>query len=66
MEIAVPALALGGLYILANNYDKNKENFEIKANWIMYQLILFNIIQNSVKYNQFSGDIIILTDCLPI
>ena len=32
----------------------------------MYQLILFNIIQNSVKYNQFSGDIIILTECVPI
>lgn len=30
---------------------KNDVNLEIKANWIMYQLILFNIIQNSVKYN---------------
>ena len=32
----------------------------------MYQLILFNIIQNSVKYNQFKGDIIIVVDCLPM
>ena len=32
----------------------------------MYQLILFNIFQNSVKYNQFKGDIIITIDCLPM
>jgi signal transduction histidine kinase len=32
----------------------------------MYQLILFNIFQNSVKYNQFKGEIIIVTDCLPV
>ena len=27
--------------------------FKVIADWNMYQLILFNIIQNSVKYNSF-------------
>jgi K+-sensing histidine kinase KdpD len=31
---------------------RNKfDNFKIKADWNHYQLILFNLIQNAVKYN---------------
>jgi len=26
---------------------------KVEADWIMYQLILFSIIQNAIKYNQF-------------
>ena len=42
--------------ILRNNikvYIAFKQNFvfKIKADWFMYKLILFNIIQNAVKYN---------------
>jgi signal transduction histidine kinase len=32
----------------------------------MYQLILFNIVQNAVKYNKYCGEIAIVTDCQPI
>jgi hypothetical protein len=32
---------------------KRNYNFEIKANWVAYQLVLFNIVQNAVKYNKF-------------
>lgn len=44
---------------------KRNFNFIIKNDWIMYQLTLFNIIQNAVKYNIFEGNIIILLDCKP-
>ena len=30
-------------------------SFKLVADWSMYQLILFNIIQNSVKYNSYKG-----------
>lgn len=39
---------------------------EIKmiADWGLYQLILFNLVQNSVKYNKArDGDIMILVKC---
>jgi len=42
---------------------KNEFTCKIKTDWKMYELILFSIIQNSVKYNQFSGSIILLVDC---
>ena len=32
----------------------------------MYQLILFNLIQNSVKYNQFNGNILIILRIRPV
>lgn len=44
---------------------KSNFNFIIKNDWVMYQLILFNIIQNAVKYNIFEGNIIVLLDCKP-
>ena len=37
----------------------------MKADWSRYVLILFNIIQNAVKFNLFKGEIVILLKCLP-
>ena len=42
---------------------KSKYNMEIKADWKKYQLIVFNIIQNAVKYNKYNGTLIVLTSC---
>jgi signal transduction histidine kinase len=41
-------------------------NLSIIADWMGYQLILFNIIQNSVKYNKFKGEIFVIIQCLPM
>lgn len=38
----------------------------LRADWSRYELILFNIIQNSVKYNVFKGSILFLLRCLPL
>lgn len=36
----------------------------MSADWALYELILFNIIQNSTKYNQnFDGDVVIALTC---
>lgn len=32
----------------------------LKADWKNFQLAIFNIIQNGIKYNQFKGDLMIL------
>ena len=45
------------------NFDSS---MHIKADWLNYQLILFNMIQNSVKYNKFKGDIFVIIKCLPV
>lgn len=38
-----------------------EKNLQVNLDWSLYELILFNIIQNSVKYNQQQdGDICIL------
>ena len=42
---------------------KSKYSMEIEADWKKYQLIIFNIIQNAVKYNVFRGEIIIMLSC---
>jgi len=41
---------------------KNIERPSIKADWRLYQLIIFNIVQNAVKYNKREGDISITTE----
>jgi signal transduction histidine kinase len=34
------------------------------ADWKLYELILFNIVQNSFKYNKiFDGDVVITLEC---
>ena len=45
------------------NFD---QSMHIKADWLNYQLILFNMIQNSIKYNKFKGDIFVVINCLPM
>ena len=41
----------------------HKFESRVKADWKLYQLIIFNIIQNAVKYNKPKGEINI---CLKI
>ena len=31
--------------------------------WNLYQLIVFNIVQNAIKYNRSEGDIVIMLSC---
>ena len=35
-------------------------NLNINTDWKCYELMLFNIIQNALKYNVIEGDILIL------
>lgn len=46
-------------------YIGRKDNFqfEVTADWKKYQLLVFNIIQNAVKYNSYAGQILILFSC---
>ena len=41
-------------------------NLELIADWKCYELILFNILQNAVKFNQLEGDIILLVKVNPV
>lgn len=36
-----------------------KQEFQVKQDWAMYQLILFNIMQNAIKYNRNHGKIVV-------
>ena len=38
---------------------------KLKADWNRYALVLFNIIQNAVKFNIFKGEIAFVLKCLP-
>ena len=38
---------------------------KMKQDWDKFQLIIFNILQNAVKYNKFEGSIVIIINCLP-
>ena len=40
--------------------QKQVPDFKIKADWDNYELIMFNLIQNAVKYNVMKGDIYII------
>lgn len=42
----------------------NPFSFAIKTDWAKYQLILFNIFQNAVKFNCKGGSLIIILRCL--
>ena len=42
---------------IINNLNIN--GYEIQCDWGLYKLIIFNLFQNSVKYNQKNGNIII-------
>lgn len=36
---------------------------DILLDWEKYELILFNIIQNAIKYNSFQGNIVFVLKC---
>jgi len=40
----------------------NNDRPSIKTDWRLYQLIIFNIVQNAVKYNKREGNIAIITE----
>ena len=46
--------------------DEQIKNYKLSADWKKFQLIFFNIFQNSVKYNKYSGKIIINFKMVPI
>ncbi len=48
------------IYLIDNT---KKLNFEMILDWKIYELILFNIIQNSIKYNKENGEILIICSC---
>ena len=42
------------------------ENHSMVADWYLYEAILFNIIQNALKYNEsVNGDVVITQTCKP-
>ena len=43
----------------------NLDNF-IEADWNLYQLLMFNIVQNAVKYNKFGGMITLKLDIVQV
>lgn len=45
---------------------KNTNFGQMETDWDKYQLILFNIIQNAVKYNMIDGNILIALKCMPM
>lgn len=45
--------------------SKSEQLYNIKLDWRSYQLILFNIIQNAIKYNHPEGDLVVLLSCQP-
>ena len=38
----------------------------LKADWLSFQLSIFNLIQNAVKYNKFRGDIVLILSLRPL
>lgn len=42
--------------------QRDQDRPSMKADWRLYQLIIFNIIQNAVKYNKTEGAITITTE----
>jgi K+-sensing histidine kinase KdpD len=44
-----------------------KKDHEMIADWKLYELVLFNILQNSFKFNKiFDGDVVITLKCKPV
>lgn len=40
--------------------DNNFKEQSLKGDWKSYQLAIFNMIQNGVKYNSYKGDLIFI------
>ena len=46
---------------------KLEPNVEMVTDWELYELILFNLVQNSIKYNKsYDGDVVIAVKCKPL
>ena len=45
---------------------KQNLNLELITDWKCYELILFNILQNSIKFNKIEGDIVIIIKINPV
>ena len=46
--------------------EEGFRNFELVADWANFQLAVFNLVQNGIKYNRFRGDLIFLLSIKPI
>ena len=42
------------------------EGSNLRADWKSFQLSIFNLIQNGVKYNKYRGDLIFILSLTPI
>jgi len=51
------------VYTVFTNFTKN---YKVKTDWDCYELILFNVFQNAVKYNRIEGEIVILLTLSPL
>jgi len=46
---------------------KLEPNISMETDWSLYELILFNLVQNAVKYNKsYDGDVVIAIKCKPL
>ena len=45
---------------------KTNLNYELITDWKSYEMILFNILQNAIKFNQNSGDVVIIMKLNPV
>ena len=41
---------------------KSEFKGEIQLDWARYELIVFNLLQNAIKYNQFMGAVVVIVD----
>lgn len=46
--------------------ESRYKQLKLFSDWKNYQLAIFNLVQNSVKYNMFKGDIIFIIRVLPL
>ena len=45
---------------------KTNMDFELITDWKSYEMILFNILQNAIKFNQLEGDIVMIIKLNPV
>lgn len=41
-------------------------NYELITDWKSYEMILFNILQNAIKFNALEGDIVVVIKLNPV
>jgi K+-sensing histidine kinase KdpD len=48
-------------------FKKQKMDFIMYSDWNLYEFVLFNVVQNAVKYNKpMDGDIVVILSCKPM